>query len=75
MDLECLCSKIEEIKIPITTIAEKMGISRQSLYLKMNGKRDFTTEQMTKLCDILRLTNDERNLIFFADRVDKSDNS
>lgn len=75
MNLECLCAKIEEIKIPITTIAEKMGISRQSLYLKMNGKRDFTTSQMDKLCDILRLTTDEKELIFFTDRVDKNGNS
>jgi predicted transcriptional regulator len=71
MDLKYLCSKVDEIKIPITTIAEKMGISRQTLYLKMNGKREFKTSEITNLCDILRLTNEEKERIFFTDAVDK----
>lgn len=74
MDLILLNSKIDEIKIPITTIAEKMGISRQTFYLKMSGQREFKASEIEKICDILRLTDDEKNSIFFADRVDKSDN-
>lgn len=74
MDLKYLNDKINEINIPIKTIADKMGISRQTLYLKMNGEREFKTSEIEKLCGILRLTNDERSLIFFADRVDKNDN-
>ena len=74
MDLILLNSKIDEIKIPITTIAEKMGISRQTFYLKMSGQRKFKASEIEKICDILRLTDDEKSSIFFADRVDKSDN-
>jgi predicted transcriptional regulator len=74
MDLILLNSKIDEIKIPITTIAEKMGISRQTFYLKMSGQREFKASEIEKICDILRLTDDEKSSIFFADRVDKSDN-
>lgn len=74
MDLMLLNSKIDEIKIPITTIAEKMGISRQTFYLKMSGQREFKPSEIEKICDILRLTDDEKSSIFFADRVDKSDN-
>jgi predicted transcriptional regulator len=74
MDLNYLNSKIDEIDIPITTIADKMGISRQSLYLKLNGRREFKTSEMRKICEILRLTVKERNRIFFADRVDKDAN-
>lgn len=73
MDLILLNSKIDEIKIPITTIAEKMGISRQTFYLKMSGQREFKPSEIEKICDILRLTDDEKSSIF-ADRVDKSDN-
>lgn len=73
MDLMLLNSKIDEIKIPITTIAEKMGISRQTFYLKMSGQREFKPSEIEKICDILRLTDDEKSSIF-ADRVDKSDN-
>ena len=74
MDLMLLNSKIDEIKIPITTIAEKIGISSQTFYLKMSGQREFKASEIEKICDILRLTDDEKSSIFFADRVDKSDN-
>ena len=74
MDLKNLNNKIDEINIPITTIAEKIGISRQSLYLKLSGLRDFKVSEINSLCDILRLTNEEKSLIFFTDKVDKTDN-
>ena len=74
MDLNYLNNKIDEIDIPIATIANKMGLSRQSLYLKLNGRREFKTSEMLKICEILRLTIEERNHIFFADKVDKNAN-
>jgi predicted transcriptional regulator len=74
MDLKYLCNKIGEIKIPVKTIAEKMGISRQTLYLKLNGKREFKTSEISNICDILRLTNEEKKHIFFTDEVDKNVN-
>ena len=70
MNLEYLNGKIALSRIPITAIAEEMGLSRQSLYLKMKGERDFKTSEVEKLCEVLRLTDDERLLIFFADEVD-----
>ena len=74
MNLEYLNGKISLSRIPITAIAEEMGLSRQSLYLKMKGERDFKTSEVEKLCEVLRLTEDERMLIFFADEVDNSVN-
>lgn len=74
MNLEYLNDRISLSKIPITAIAESMAISRQSLYLKMKGEREFKTSEVTKLCNILRLTDEEKKLVFFADRVDKNDN-
>lgn len=74
LNLEYLNNRIDEIKIPITTIAERIGISRQSLYFKIKGKREFKVSEVSKLCDILRLTNEEKTLVFFADEVDKIDN-
>lgn len=64
MNLEYLNGKIALSRIPITAIAEEMGLSRQSLYLKMKGERDFKTSEVEKLCEVLRLTDDERLLIF-----------
>ena len=61
-------------RIPITAIAEGLGISRQALYPKLRGERDFKTSEVTKLCSILRLTDEEKSLIFFSDKGDKIDN-
>lgn len=72
LNLAYLNDRIAVSRIPITAIAEGLGLSRQSLYLKMKGERDFKTSEVTKLCEILRLTDEEKMLIFFADRVDKT---
>lgn len=72
MNLEYLNDRITVSRIPITAIAEGLGLSRQSLYLKMKGERDFKTSEVTRLCEILRLTDEEKMLIFFANKVDKS---
>lgn len=74
MNLEYLNGRIAMSKIPITAIAKSMAISRQSLYLKMKGEREFKTSEVLKLCEILRLTEEEKSLVFFADRVDKFTN-
>lgn len=67
MNLILLNEKIQEISIPKTVIADKMGISTQSLYLKLSGKRVFKTTEANKISDILRLTNAERTSIFFEE--------
>lgn len=72
LNLAYLNDRIAVSRIPITAIAEGLGLSRQSLYLKMKGERDFKTSEVSKLCEILRLTDEERMLIFFADKVDKT---
>ena len=74
MNIERLISKIDEINIPISSIAEKLGISRQAFYNRINGKCEFKISEVEKVCEILRLTSDERSNIFFDDRVDKNDN-
>lgn len=65
MNLLLLNAKINEMKIPITSIADKMGISRHTLYSKLDGKRSFKIDEVQKICDILKLTNRERTQIFF----------
>lgn len=74
MNLKYLNDRIVLSRIPITAIAESMGLSRQTLYHKMKGEREFKASEVVKICDILRLTNEERTLIFFTKEVDKNDN-
>lgn len=66
MDLAYLNDKIRDIGISKTVIAEKMGISRQTLHIKLEGQRDFKSTEVNMLCDVLRLTDEEKEHIFFA---------
>lgn len=70
MNLEALNGKIQEINIPITTIADKIGVSRRTLYLKLQGKRQFRMSEANKISDILRLTKEEKISIFLDEEVD-----
>ena len=67
MSLLALNEKIQEIGIPKTVIADKIGISIQSLHLKLAGKREFKLSEAIKLGEILRLTNAEKTTIFFGE--------
>jgi hypothetical protein len=75
VNLKYLNDRILLSRIPITAIAESMGLSRQTLYHKMKGEREFKASEVVNICDILRLTNEERTLIFFTKEGDKNDNT
>jgi uncharacterized protein YcgL (UPF0745 family) len=74
MNLSYLNDRIALSRVPIVALAEMLGISRQSMYLKMKGEREFKTSEVTKLCEVLRLTDEEKTLVFFAEEVDKTGN-
>ena len=71
MNLKLLNEKIENVNIPISTIAEKMGVSRQTLQQKLVGKRRFKSSEADNISDILRLTKHEKTKIFFQSEADK----
>lgn len=52
--------------ITITELAYILGISRASLSQKIAGKVSFRQSEMAILIDILKLTLDEVDLIFFS---------
>jgi len=57
---------IADSGITITAIASKMGISRHSLYNKIDRKTDFTVSEISKLSSILHLDAQQRDCIFFG---------
>lgn len=69
MNLKLLNDKIEEINIPATTIAERMGVSRRTLYLKLSGKRTFKVTEANKISEILNLSYHDKMKIFFEKEV------
>ena len=56
--------------ITAEVLADNIGISQQSLSYKINNKREFKATEIKKICDILSLSLQDRELIFFAGNVD-----
>lgn len=65
-DTELLKEKISQSGLKIGYIAESTGISRASLWNKVNNLRAFTVPEMDKLCTVLNIKSlRERDAIFF----------
>lgn len=52
-------------------LADRIGMSRQSISYKMNNIREFRVKEIIAISDALNLTLEEKEAIFFADKVDK----
>lgn len=72
---QLLNDRIEESKLSKNTIAEALGLSRQGLYNKLNGVREFKGSEIKKLIQLLELSDDDQRSIFFADDVGKNANT
>lgn len=64
VDTELLQKKIEDSGLRKGFIAEKLGRSRQALRDKIEGRTEFLPSEIRVLCELLRLTDEERRLIF-----------
>ena len=50
-------------------IAQRVGITRQSLYSKIQGDNDFTVLEVIILCEVLGIRRlSDRNRIFFMSK-------
>ena len=63
---EKLREAIDAQGIAISTIANKLGISREGLYKKINNETEFKASEIAALTDILRLSNNQRDEIFLT---------
>ena len=48
-NIDYLRSKMDESRMTVVAIAEKSGILRETLYNRLNGKRDFTASEIVGL--------------------------
>lgn len=53
-------------------IADKIGTSRASFYLKLSGERQFNQSEIMAMKEVLNLTDEEFVKIFFDKKVDES---
>ena len=66
VNLDLLRDYIRKSGLRISFICDRLGLSRESFRLKMNGSREFKVSEMKTLCDVLELAPDVRDAIFFA---------
>lgn len=69
-DTERLNQKIKDSGIKKNWISEKCGMSYNSFLNKLNNKTDFTASEISTLKDVLGLSPQEVNDIFFSQMVD-----
>ena len=60
---------IKEAGFTLTEFAKAGDISRASFYLKKDNKRDFTSKEICRICEKLKLDIFQKDQIFFANLV------
>ena len=68
---DLLKAKIESSGYKLTYIAAKIGLSYQGFLNKINNKTEFTAPEIKGLCDLLEISIEEKEPIFFASDVDE----
>ena len=70
MNIQLLEKKIAEKGLKKKYLATLLNIDKSTLSYKINGKRNFMVREIKKISEILSLTDEEKLLIFFRDKVD-----
>lgn len=66
---ELLKEKIKKCGYRIDYVATQAGISYQAFYNKAENRTEFLASEIMKISELLKLTDDERNDIFFVNSV------
>ena len=57
---------IENSGLKLTFIARALKLSREGFYKKLNNQTEFKASEIVKMQEILNLSNEQRDKIFFA---------
>ena len=68
---ETLKVKIKEKGLKKGFIAKELNLSYAWLKKRLDGKKDFTVNEMQILCRLLDLNAEEKKVIFFAEDVEE----
>ena len=67
---ELLEQEISNSGMKISAIADKLGISREGFYKKLRNETEFKASEIVLMQNILNLSNEIRDAIFFAKKVE-----
>jgi len=51
--------------LTVQEVAEKIGLSRNTMFSRLSGHTSFNTEEVIKLCDILKIREPNRKVDIF----------
>lgn len=74
-NVELLKQKIEASGYRLRFLAQKLSLSYQGFFNKMNGVHEFRSSEIAELRQILSLTPEETCAIFFGPEVGKTPTS
>lgn len=66
VNTQLLDKHIEQSGLKVGFIVDKIGISANAFYKKKDGRIPFRTAEIYVLCDLLKLTDNDKANIFFA---------
>ena len=61
-----LREKIDACGFKLVYVAKQVGVSYQAFLKKLNNETEFKASEIKVLKELLKLTNEEANKIFFA---------
>lgn len=67
VNTQLLEKKIADSGIKVSFIISKLGLSPEGFYKKKRGETPFRVAEIYVLCDLLRLTEAEKSLIFYPE--------
>lgn len=70
LNTQLLDERIEKSGLRIGFIVETLGLSRNGFDKKRKGKTPFRTAEVYVICDLLKLSDYDRDLIFFPEKVE-----
>lgn len=62
-----LLGKIKEKRLTQEKVSKAIGISLSALRRKIEGKTEFTREEINKICKLLEVSDEDLLAIFFND--------
>lgn len=65
MNIDLLNGKIYSSGIKRIELSEWLDITPSTLRRKLTGEIEFKISEVAKICEILKLTQEEKNAIFF----------
>ena len=68
VNTQLLEKKIEESGYRMDYIHEQLGITRRSYQNKINGETSFRAAEIYVLCDLLKISDEEKKKIFCAEQ-------